>query len=99
VTSNTRHFPAGARDPYGIDVHTPDEFLAELWDISPETMARVLAEQARALHRPPTTIFELVKNLGRALPSFADLATQSDVLQQAWEQADEAATPPDYRPL
>jgi predicted nucleic acid-binding protein len=48
VTSNLAHFDEASRKPYDIDLQTPDEFLCHLWHLSPETVARVLREQAAA---------------------------------------------------
>lgn len=40
VTSNVRHFPATACEPFGIDVVHPDAFLCELYKRGPAQGAR-----------------------------------------------------------
>jgi predicted nucleic acid-binding protein len=80
VTSNVKHFPPKAREPYRIGVQRPDEFLLRLWNLSPETMTQVLVEQAAALQNPPLTVLEVVEGLGRATPNFAATVLRSGLL-------------------
>lgn len=82
VTWNTKHFPAEARAPYGIDLHTPDEFLIDLWDLNPEAVAYALREQAESLTRPPQTVREVVENLGLIVPRFAATVISSGRIEQ-----------------
>jgi len=53
VTSNLRHFPAAACEPFGIEVVHPDAFLCELHERAPAKIRAALTEQATALSRPP----------------------------------------------
>ena len=53
VTSNRRHFPATACEPFGIEVIHPDAFLRELHERAPAKIRVALTEQAAALSRPP----------------------------------------------
>jgi len=84
VTFNGRHFSAESRNPYSIDVHTPDEFLLDLWDLNSAVIAAVLQEQAAQLRNPPMTAAEVVLGLGTLAPEFsrtvleAGLATRID---------------------
>jgi len=80
VTWNSAHFPAEACAPYEIDIQTPDEFLTNLWHLSPEEMALVLKEQAEHLVKPTKTPVQVVETLGRSLPEFATVALQSGLL-------------------
>lgn len=68
VTSNVRHFPVGACDPFGIEVQTPDEFLVHLFHLDPEATVDVLEEQASDKQRPPMTPDELLDSLDRSAP-------------------------------
>ena len=54
VTYNLRHFPASTLTPYGIEVQHPDEFLIDIYDLAPDTLARVIHEQAADLKKRPT---------------------------------------------
>lgn len=71
VTFNVRHFPAESRAPYGIDVHTPDEYLLDLWDMNSAVIAAVLQEQAAQLRNPPPTAADVVLGLGTLAPEFS----------------------------
>jgi predicted nucleic acid-binding protein len=70
VTSNLRHFPAQACDPFGIDVVHPDAFLCELHERAPGMIRVALTEQAAALSRPPLTVTELLDRLAATVPEF-----------------------------
>ena len=60
VTINARHFPSSACDPYGIDVQSPDEFLAYAFELAPERVIAALAHQAAKRRHPPATFGELL---------------------------------------
>jgi predicted nucleic acid-binding protein len=80
VTRNVRHFPEATRTPYGIDVHTPDDFLLDLWDLNAPIMAEVLAEQAAQLQNPPQSVVEVVRRLHTLVPKFAHEVLSSGLL-------------------
>jgi predicted nucleic acid-binding protein len=71
VTTNSRHFPASALDPYDIQALTPDEFLSDLFDLAPDVMIQILIEQAGDLQNPPVAVEEVVANIERVAPQFA----------------------------
>ncbi len=70
VTSNVRHFPAAACEPFGIDVVHPDVFLCELYERAPAKVRVALAEQAAALSRPPLTVTQILDRLDVTVPEF-----------------------------
>lgn len=70
VTSNLRHFPAMACEPFGVEVVHPDAFLCELQERAPGKIRVALTEQAAALSRPPLTVRELLDLLAAAVPEF-----------------------------
>lgn len=72
VTSNTKHFPTAALDPYNIEALTPDQFLSDLFDLYPERMCAILRSQAAAL-RQPRSIDDLLSNLDRSAPNFVNV--------------------------
>jgi predicted nucleic acid-binding protein len=72
VTLNVRHFPPESCEPYGLEVQTPDEFLAYSFDLAPEVMTNVFLTQVAELKRPTFTVNKALVTLGERLPSFAD---------------------------
>jgi predicted nucleic acid-binding protein len=80
VTSNVGDFPESACTPYDIQVQTPDQFLVQLWGISPQIMAQILVEQAAFLKNPPVTRDRLLDDLARGAPTFVRLVRESRLL-------------------
>jgi len=78
VTSNLRHFPATACEPFGIEVVHPDAFLCELQARAPAKIRVALTEQAAALSRPPFTVTELLDLLAATVPEFVSQVRRSD---------------------
>lgn len=80
VTSNVAHFPSRSREPYQIDIHTPDAFLLDLWDLNAPMMAEVLVAQAEQLSAPVMTPLEVVEGMRSLVPSFCETVSQSGLL-------------------
>lgn len=73
VTFNLDDFPAGSLAEYRIDVLHPDQFLLDLLDLTPQTVADELEQQAKANRRDPKTLRSLLDALDRAgVPAFSD---------------------------
>lgn len=53
VTANRQDFPAEALEPFGIEAVSPDEFLTDLFTMSPGTMVEIVSQQAADLRNPP----------------------------------------------
>ncbi|GBD16360.1 Putative ribonuclease VapC50 [bacterium HR26] len=70
VTFNLGDFPADALEPYGIEAYSPDQFLCSLFGHSPETMNRVIEEQAAALTAPPMSVDDVLTRLQAQVPNF-----------------------------
>ena len=68
VTSNLKDF---VPLPDGVEAQSPDEFLFDLFDLSPREMVELLQRQAAALKRPPVSLHELLNGLGKTVPRFA----------------------------
>lgn len=68
VTSNLKDFQAL---PEGIEAQSPDEFLANLFDLDGPGMAQVVLQQAHALKRPPRSVEDLLRGLAKSAPAFA----------------------------
>jgi predicted nucleic acid-binding protein len=63
VTANLMDFPADKLSPFNVEAKHPDEFVLNLIDLAPATVALVVSEQAAALRSPPRTVFELLDTL------------------------------------
>lgn len=77
VTSNIRHFPAAACEPFGIEVVHPDAFLCELHERAPAKIRVALTEQASALSRPPLTETDVLDRLAATVPEFVCLVRRA----------------------
>lgn len=71
VTSNLKDFPDQALIPYAIEALSPDKFLMYLLDEAPETMLRIVRQQAAELRNPPRTVIEVLDELALSAPQFA----------------------------
>lgn len=90
VTANLRHFPEGSAAPFGIEVRSPDDFLVDLFHTEPDTMREVIIRQARALRYGDITIGDVLNNVGRDTPQFAELTRE--YLKQSPRYAPEITT-------
>jgi predicted nucleic acid-binding protein len=73
VTSNMRDFQ---KLPEGIEAQTPDEFLCNLFGLSPGRMVTLVKAQAAALKRPPITFEQVLGGLATVVPEFAEAITE-----------------------
>jgi hypothetical protein len=73
VTSDKRHFPAGALDAFDIQIESPDDFLVDQLTLQPDVVRSEVAEQALSRQRPPVTLEEHLASLGKRVPRFARL--------------------------
>ena len=71
VTSNVRHFPLAACEPFAIEPLHPDDFLLDLYRLDEHGVHAVVERQAAVLSRPPMTVGELIDRLAVTVPSFA----------------------------
>ncbi len=69
VTENLKDF---ALLPEGLEAQSPDEFLCNLYDLSPDQFVRMLRKQALDLQKPPFTFEELLMRLARAVPDLVE---------------------------
>lgn len=100
VTNNRKDFPPQSREQYDIDLHSPDEFLLDLWITDSKRMARMLVMMAEGLTKPPRTVQELVGDvLRRHAPTFAEHALGSGDLELAEQAKREGVPLPHYRLL
>lgn len=70
VTHNRRHFPIHALAPYSIEAQSADTFLSTLLNAEPNTIARILIQQAEDLKNPPQAVEQVLNNLSLEAPIF-----------------------------
>jgi predicted nucleic acid-binding protein len=63
VTANLNDFPSTKLAPWRCEAKHPDEFVLNLIDLAPATVAQVVAEQAAALRNPPQQIADVLDTL------------------------------------
>lgn len=74
VTSNLKHFPPEACEPYCVEPIDPDEFLCQLLEGNEPAVKSVLEVFAQDMKNPPMTVEEILKAIGRSAPVFAERA-------------------------
>ena len=82
VTFNLADFPREVLDPYGMTAQHPDEFVADLFELSPDAVCAAVRDQRLALSRPARSVRELLdsfRSLGLA-ETVAALETMQDLL-------------------
>ena len=67
VTYNSKDFPAGALEQWGIEVQGPSTFLINLYDLEPGIVAQKLTEQAQNVGIP---LEDLLRRLHKNVPGF-----------------------------
>jgi predicted nucleic acid-binding protein len=77
VTSNLKDFPDDALKDFEIEAQAPDEFLLNLLDLEPNRMVQVVIEQARALHKKPMNVYQVLDRVGLHAPGFAEAMRQA----------------------
>ncbi len=70
VTQNLKDFPPDSLAPFHIEAQSPDDFLIHLFHLTPESMIRILVEQAKDLTNPPKSLPELLETLRLYAPTF-----------------------------
>lgn len=95
VTSNLRHFPKEALEPYYIEAISPDDFLILLLKREPLKMIQAIETDASMLQNPPRTTLEVLCFLTESVPHFvneflaqlpAEQATKFPVVYEAYQQ-------------
>ena len=70
VTTNLRHFPTEACEPYGVEAQHPDAFLTHALHIDTERVISALAQQASSKQNPPISFEQLLDHLAETTPAF-----------------------------
>jgi predicted nucleic acid-binding protein len=70
VTQNTRHFPAGCLEKFGVLCQTPDEFLIHQYYLSPQLVLDKLDDQGAGISQDRRFV---IKNLRACAPEFCEL--------------------------
>lgn len=74
VTANTKDFPPEATEPYEITVASPDEFLLDQLDLSPNQTLQCLRDIVEARNHPPETVPSFMRQLSKTVPNFSATA-------------------------
>lgn len=74
VTFNLKHFPAIAVSAWNVEVSHPDEFLIDVYYLSPELVVHTLHEQAGDLDR---TLPEQLLVMNKGVPKFVQLISET----------------------
>ncbi|MER7081390.1 PIN domain-containing protein [Saccharopolyspora kobensis] len=75
VTEDLRDFPPAALERYDVAASHQDEFLLDLYDLSPGAVFRALTRQVSRYRRDPRSVEDLLIGLGGAgngCPQFAE---------------------------
>lgn len=74
VTNNLKDFPLTILSPYNIDVLSPDEFLTDLFDLSPTVMGNTLKviSERTGKKGPSFTSEEVLQRLEKSCPNFVN---------------------------
>jgi len=82
VTSNLKHFPEKALQPFGIEAQHPDDFLIFQLDLAPNVVCSAAKMQRESLKNPPQTVEEFLAALGRQglAKTVSELRQFSDLL-------------------
>lgn len=72
VTNNLKDFQPEALIPFNIEAQSPDDFLCDLFDKSPQAMAQVVWEQCQNYKRNPQTVVQLLERLKKQIPNFTN---------------------------
>lgn len=76
LTYNLKDFPADQLQRFAVRARHPDEFLIDLYWLSPETVVQVLHEQGQAIE-PQKSLKEVLSTLERSgCPRFARLVEE-----------------------
>ncbi|MFP5501139.1 MAG: PIN domain-containing protein [Candidatus Sericytochromatia bacterium] len=73
VTFNLDDFPAAATSQYGVEAQSPDDFLVNLFSLSPHDLVLIIDEMVEDYDKPSYTRSELLEVLAKALPTFSKL--------------------------
>ncbi len=72
VTDNLKHFPPSSLNQFRVTAQNADTFLTNLFDLSPETMIRVLEIQVQGKTKPKLTVLQLLDLLEHQTPVFVE---------------------------
>lgn len=65
VTANLRHFPEESLAPFGMEAQHPDQFIRNLFDLSPDEVLAAARHHRESLTRPRKTVAEYLEMLQR----------------------------------
>jgi hypothetical protein len=72
VTTNLRHFPSSALQPFNLEAQHPDDFVLHQLNLEPDLALAAIATQRARLTNPPKSVNEFLESLHRVLPKTTD---------------------------
>lgn len=63
ITANVRHFPSDVLGPYEVEAQHPDEFIADLIGLDPDSVCTAMRDHRASLKNPPQSVAEYVAAL------------------------------------
>ena len=73
VTDNLKDFPNLALEDHGLHAKSCDDFLLDLYDLSPARFDDALDEMVKLRTRPKVSLSQLLEVLAKSCPNFVDL--------------------------
>lgn len=73
VTGNVKHFPPNSCEPYCVDVVEPDDFLCQLFEVSPHSVLAMIERLSEDTSDPPLEVVQVIESLRRSAPEFAGI--------------------------
>jgi hypothetical protein len=71
VTRNIKDFQPQDLNYWNVKAQSPDDFLCDLFEQSPQIMVQILLTQSQNYKRNPRTFLELVDKLSNQIPLFS----------------------------
>jgi len=82
ITANLKDFPGETLRKFGITAQHPDDFIAALFDLSPDAVIDAMRRHRAALKKPPKTPQQYVETLSSiGLTKTASRLTQEKMLE------------------
>jgi predicted nucleic acid-binding protein len=70
VTDNLKHFLPKSLSQFQVEAQSADQFLTNLYDLSPASMTEALQTQVSGLRNPPISVADLLNLLAKSVPNF-----------------------------
>ena len=72
ITNNLKHFPSSILNKYNIKAQSPDDFLQDLFNLSPEIVIDAFIDIEKTLINPPIPRNRILDGFMREVPFFTE---------------------------